>query len=67
MPASGRHLEVLNRLLECGADPNAADARGENALMRAANCGYLPMVDSLLECAAPIRTLWVTKGRTPCC
>ena len=45
----GRHLPVVDRLLERGADPGAARKDGRTALSFAATGGNLPVVDQLLE------------------
>ena len=50
--AANGHLEVVRLLLEAGADKNAADARGDNALITAALYGQLEVVRLLLEAGA---------------
>lgn len=47
LAASHGKLDVLNLLLECGADINIQDDDGSTALMCAAEHGYLDIVNAL--------------------
>lgn len=47
LAASHGKLDVVNLLLECGADINIQDDDGSTALMCAAEHGYLDIVNAL--------------------
>lgn len=47
LAASHGKLDVVNLLLECGADVNIQDDDGSTALMCAAEHGYLDIVNAL--------------------
>jgi len=48
LAASHGRLEMLELLLECGADVNARDNDGSTALMCACEHGYMDIVQTLL-------------------
>ena len=48
LAASHGRLEMLDLLLECGADVNARDNDGSTALMCACEHGYMDIVQTLL-------------------
>jgi ankyrin repeat protein len=47
------HLKIVDKLLECGADHLAADAKGHTALGRAAAAGHANIVLLLLKAGCP--------------
>lgn len=57
------HLAIARRLLEAGADPNAAQQKGIRPLHSAAHTGNLPMVELLLTHGANA-SLPTEDGRT---
>lgn len=46
------HLAVVKKLVECGANINAADAAGETALHYASKCGFPLLVRCLIDAGA---------------
>lgn len=47
------HLKIVEKLLACGADPLAADAKGHTAIGRAAAAGHTNIVLLLLKAGVP--------------
>eukprot|EP00897_Mesotaenium_endlicherianum_P000800 jgi/Mesen1/10720/ME000090S10177 len=62
--AAGGHLEIVNALLECGADINARNNGGQTALMHACRLGHVQVVQSLLLRRAEIGFCDSLSGRT---
>ncbi|CAL4123137.1 unnamed protein product [Meganyctiphanes norvegica] len=54
LAAANGHVEVMQELLEQGADPNATRNTGTGALFFAAQCGFLDVVMLLLDNGAQI-------------
>ena len=54
MIAAESHHEVLALLMRAGADINAKDSIGQTALIRAAACGEVKVVEMLIEVGADI-------------
>ncbi len=49
-----RHIEVVQAILQSGADVNIQDEEGETPLMIAADLGYLEVVQALLAAGADV-------------
>eukprot|EP01018_Ginkgo_biloba_P002325 Gb_29663 [translate_table: standard] len=58
------HLNVLNLLLERGADPNARCLKSKTPLMLACKGGNVACVERLLECGANVVAFESWNGRT---
>jgi len=63
------HLDVVNALLEGGADANAKDARGWTPIFKAAynhelDCGFAPVVQALIDAGADVNAR-IFFGLTP--
>ena len=52
--AGDGNLEIAQLLLDHSADPNLRDSDSDTALMAAASCGYVAIVELLLKCGADI-------------
>ncbi|XP_020298541.1 transient receptor potential channel pyrexia-like [Pseudomyrmex gracilis] len=50
------NIDLLNQLIEKGADVNGSDKIGRTALYYAAHCGHVDVTKRLLECGAKINT-----------
>ncbi|PCD38699.1 hypothetical protein AU210_007164 [Fusarium oxysporum f. sp. radicis-cucumerinum] len=65
--SAGGHIQVVERLLEAGADVNAAAtvSEGRTALQAASEGGHIQVVDRLLEAGANVNTAAAKyRGRT---
>jgi DNA-binding transcriptional regulator GbsR (MarR family) len=62
--SEGGHFQVVERLLEAGADVNAAAARsgGRTALQAASGRGHIQVIERLLEAGANVNTASVESG-----
>ncbi len=52
--AQNQSVEVINALIESGADVNAVDAIGHTALMRAADTNQIPCAQALIQAKADV-------------
>ena len=64
MAARRGNVEVAEALLDCGADLEARDSKGETPLRRAVNCGKTEVAALLLARGADVRSEG-SKGLTP--
>lgn len=62
------HLDVLELLLQTGADPNLQDENGLTALLWAADRGHVDCVKALLQGAADVNSVdSVRPSAVLCC
>jgi ankyrin repeat protein len=63
--ATNGSATVIRKLLDAGADPNAADPSGETALMTATRSGSIDAVKALLQHGADVKAKDAVTQQTP--
>ena len=57
------NVEIVERLIEAGADVNVKDRYGDTVLMTASGNGHLEVVEKLIEAGADVNRV-ASKGKT---